>query len=312
VTLADYKLLRDPLQKLMQEQGVKGTILLAEEGINGTIAGTFQAINTILEHFNEDPRLADIVYKESFSEKMPFKRCKVRLKKEIVTMGIAGINPIHTVGTYVSPQDWNDLIADPNVILIDTRNDYEVQIGTFKDAINPATDSFRQFPDYVKENLVGQRDKKIAMFCTGGIRCEKATAYLKEQGFPEVYHLQGGILKYLEEMPASDSTWQGECFVFDDRVTVNHDLEPGAYDQCYACRMPISDADKQSEHYEEHVSCPHCYDKTSPEKRASLLERAKQIALAKERGEIHIGSDVNKIVTKKQKSKYDTRHSANP
>ena len=222
---------------------------------------------------------------------MPFARARVKLKKEIVTMGVPDVDPEKIVGTYVEPADWNALIADPDVTVIDTRNEYEVGVGTFEGAINPHTTSFREFPAYVADNMDPGRQKKVAMFCTGGIRCEKSTAYLKSQGFDEVYHLKGGILKYLEEVPEADSLWRGECFVFDERVTVDHDLNPGQYDQCHACRMPISDTDKASNAYVRGVSCPHCIDATTPEQRERFAERQRQVALAAERGEAHIGSD---------------------
>ena len=209
----------------MEANNVRGTLLLAQEGINGTIAGGRTAIDAVLTWLRSDPRLADIDHKESLADKSPFNRTKVKLKKEIVTMGVEGIDPKRVVGTYINPKDWNQLISDPEVLLVDTRNDYEVRVGTFKQAINPQTDSFREFPHYVKDHLDPKRHNKIAMFCTGGIRCEKSTAYLKEQGFTDVYHLQGGILKYLEDVPPEDSLWEGECFVFDDRVTVNHHLK---------------------------------------------------------------------------------------
>jgi len=218
-------------------------------------------------------------------------------------MGIEGIDPKQVVGTYVDPLDWNALISDPEVVLIDTRNDYEFTVGTFKNAINPNTESFREFPAYIKQNLNPDQHKKVAMFCTGGIRCEKSTAYLKEQGFEEVYHLKGGILKYLEVVPEEHTLWQGECFVFDDRITVNHQLEKGHYDQCNACRLPITEADKASVHYEQGVSCPHCYDKVTAEQKARFMEREKQIALAHQRGETHIGKDAAKILADKRAAK---------
>jgi len=223
---------------------------------------------------------------------MPFYRTRVKLKKEIVTMGVEGIDPNHVVGTYVEPKDWNALISDPDVTLIDTRNDYETKIGTFKNALDPHTDSFRQFPDYVKKELDPKTNKKVAMFCTGGIRCEKSTAYLKELGYEEVFHLQGGILKYLEEVPEEESLWQGECFVFDNRVSVNHQLEKGKYDMCHGCRLPISDEDKKSPHYQQGVCCANCYDTISEQQKQRFIEREKQMKLAKDRGESHIGSEV--------------------
>ncbi len=287
--LESYQSLQAPLLSLMQELEVRGTLLLASEGINGTIAGSRAAIDQVLHWLSEQPGLDAIECKESVSDKPPFKRSKVKLKKEIVTLGVEGIDPRHTVGTYVEPEDWNDLIEDPDVVLVDTRNDYECQVGTFKNAINPKTESFREFPQFAKQHLDPARDKKIAMFCTGGIRCEKSTALLKEMGFDQVFHLKGGILKYLEKVPEEQTRWQGECFVFDDRVTVDHDLMPGSYEQCHACRLPISEEDMQSEHYVKGVSCPNCFDKILPEDRQRFAERQKQIELAAARGEVHIG-----------------------
>jgi UPF0176 protein len=234
---------------------------------------------------------------------MPFYRTKVKLKKEIVTMGVEGIDPRHVVGTYVKPKDWNTLISDPEVLLIDTRNDYEIGIGTFEGAIDPDTKTFREFPQYVKDNLDPDKHKKVAMFCTGGIRCEKSTAYLKEQGFDNVYHLEGGILKYLEEIEEKDSMWQGECFVFDNRVAVNHQLEQGQYDQCHACRRPITEADKSHPAYEAGISCHQCIDEYSDEQRARFQEREKQIRLAQSRGEQHIGSTAKEQANDRKKLK---------
>ena len=303
VTLDDYKEMREPLLNFLQDQGIKGTLLLAREGINGTVAGTPKAIENLHNYLRADPRFKNIVTKESYTDEMPFYRTKVKLKKEIVTMGVEGIDPNHIVGTYVKPQDWNALISDPDVILVDTRNDYEVGIGTFKGALNPETDTFREFPAYVEENLADAKDKKVAMFCTGGIRCEKSTAYLKEQGFREVYHLEGGILKYLEEVPEEESLWEGECFVFDSRVAVKHNLEPGIYDQCYACRMPITEEDKQHPHYEKGVSCHHCHDEKSAEQLRRYQERERQIELAREKGAEHIGGDVADIIEQRREEK---------
>lgn len=303
VSLENYQALRQPLLKMMQNHGVSGTLLLALEGINGTVAGSRQAIDALLEGLRADPRLRDIDCKESLTDRPPFKRAKVKLKKEIVTLGVEGIDPRRVVGTYVDPKDWNHLISDPEVLLIDTRNDYEYKVGTFRNAINPATTTFREFPLYVENNLNPETHKKVAMFCTGGIRCEKSSAFLKQQGFEEVYHLQGGILKYLERVPAEESLWEGECFVFDERVTVNLQLEKGKYDQCNACRMPITDADKASKNYQQGVSCPHCYDKTTAERRIRFIEREKQIALAKKRGEAHLGTKAAKALAAKREVK---------
>lgn len=288
VELNDFADYREPLYQCLVKHEVKGTLLLAREGINGTICGTRENIDAVLAFIRSRAEFADIEHKESPSDTQAFYRTKVKLKKEIVTMGVDWVDPKNIVGTYVDPKDWNQLITDPEVLLIDTRNDYEYAVGTFAGAVNPNTESFREFPEYVKDHLNPEKHKKVAMFCTGGIRCEKSTAYLKSQGFEEVYHLKGGILKYLEEVPAEESTWNGQCFVFDQRVTVGHGLVQGDYDQCYACRMPITEAEKASEHYQKGVSCPHCFDKTSVEQKERFAEREKQIQLAKQRGEEHI------------------------
>lgn len=300
VSLPDYKILQAPIQAVCESHNIKGTLLLAEEGINGTIAGLPADIHKVLDYLRLDSRFADLEHKESFANEHPFYRMKVRLKKEIVTLGVEGVSPTKQVGTYVKPEDWNALISDPDVILIDTRNDYEVDIGTFKGALDPKTTTFREFPEYVANNLDKTKHKKVAMFCTGGIRCEKASSYMMDQGFEEVYHLQGGILKYLETVPEEGSMWEGECFVFDQRVAVKHNLEVGEYDQCYACRHPLSPQEIQSKQYAAGISCPYCYDKVSEEKRASLIERQKQVALAKERGEAHIGSKQTGIKHKRK------------
>jgi UPF0176 protein len=289
VNLSDFRELRQPLLKFCLDQDIKGTLLLASEGINGTVAGSRDAIDNLLAYLKQDQRLAALDHKESFYTDMPFYRMKVKLKKEIVTMGVEGIDPNRVVGTYVKPKDWNTLISDPEVTVVDTRNYYEYAIGSFKGAKDPETTTFREFPQYVEENLNPEKNKKVAMFCTGGIRCEKSTAYLKEQGFEEVYHLQGGILKYLEEVPKEESLWEGECFVFDNRVAVNHDLEKGSYDQCHGCRHPITEEDKQSEKYLVGVACPRCYDSLTEEQMARFKERQKQIELAKQRHEEHLG-----------------------
>ncbi|GLR06620.1 UPF0176 protein [Vibrio hyugaensis] len=291
VELENYQELREPLLALMEALGVHGTLLLASEGINGTVAAKREGIDALLTRLNAEPSLTGIVYKESYSDTQPFNRTKVKLKKEIVTLGVEGIDPRHVVGTYVKPRDWNDLIADPEVFVVDTRNDYEIEIGTFKGAVNPNTDTFREFPDYVKQNMDPEKHKKVAMFCTGGIRCEKSTAYMKEQGFDEVYHLEGGILKYLEEVPKEESLWEGDCYVFDGRVAVNHQLEKADYDLCNACRLPITEEDKQSEQFEQGVSCPKCFGKHSEEQVARFREREKQVSLAAVRGEQHVGGE---------------------
>ncbi len=307
VTLEDFEALQAPLLKVMTDHGVKGTLLLALEGINGTIAGTRGGIDAVLDHLRADPRLKPVSTKESYDAELPFYRSKVKLKKEIVTMGVEGIDPKRVVGTYVKPSDWNALISDPEVTLIDTRNDYEVGIGTFKGAVDPKTKTFREFPQFVTENLNPERHKKVAMFCTGGIRCEKSTAYLKEQGFDEVYHLEGGILKYLEEVPSSETLWEGECFVFDNRVTVDHDLKKGNFDQCHACRRPILEADKARPEYRAGVSCHQCIDEYSDADRARFIERERQVALAKSRGEAHIGDELDQVIQKRKAQKLARR-----
>ena len=289
VTLPDYEVLQQPLLACCKENEVMGTILLASEGINGTIAGSPEGIRNVLDFLKSDERLADLEHKESYAEEPPFYRMKVRLKREIVTMGVPEVEPVGAAGTYVRPEDWNDLISEPNVVLVDVRNDYEVAIGTFKGAINPNTKSFRELPGWLREQFAGRQKTKVAMFCTGGIRCEKSTAFLLSEGFEEVYHLQGGILKYLENVSEEESLWEGECFVFDQRVAVKHGLEQGSYDQCFACRMPINEEEKRSDQYAKGVSCPHCYDEFPQERKHRFAERQKQIDLARQRGEQHIG-----------------------
>ncbi|ROQ20594.1 UPF0176 protein [Marinimicrobium koreense] len=289
-SLPDFQEISDPLRERCVALGLKGTLLLAHEGINGTVAGSREGIDGLLDYLRSDPRLADLEHKESPSDEQPFYRMKVKLKKEIVTMGVEGIDPRQSVGTYVPPSDWNALISDPEVLVIDTRNHYEYAIGSFERALDPQTETFREFPQYVQDNLDPSRYKKVAMFCTGGIRCEKATAYMKAQGFDEVYHLQGGILKYLEEVPEEESLWRGECFVFDNRVAVNHRLEPGTYDQCHGCRHPITEEDKQAPEYMKGVSCPRCYHQLTDDQKARFAERQKQIELARQRNEAHIGA----------------------
>jgi len=281
VHLPDAAEIQEPLLSYCLAHNVKGTILLAPEGINGTIAATRDGIDAVLAFLCADPRFTDLEYKESTADSPPFERMKVRLKKEIVTLGVPEVDPNEQVGTYISPSEWNALISDPEVTVIDTRNDYEVDIGTFQRAQNPQTRSFRQFPEYVNQNLDPHQHKKVAMFCTGGIRCEKASSFLLAQGFAEVYHLKGGILKYLEEVPAEESLWEGECFVFDERVAVVHDLEIGTHDMCRSCGHPISEADKASTHYEEGISCPYCFEDLTEEKRKRRQEKQKQIELAK-------------------------------
>ncbi|MGS0680154.1 oxygen-dependent tRNA uridine(34) hydroxylase TrhO [Shewanella sp. 125m-7] len=311
VSLPKFKQLQSQLLQVMEESEIKGTLLLAQEGINGTVAGSQAAIDNLLTWLATQPGLDNIVYKLSFDDEMPFYRTKVKLKKEIVTMGVEGIDPNKVVGTYVKPKDWNQLISDPDVLLVDTRNDYEVQIGTFKNAVDPKTETFREFPEYVKQNLDPVKHKKVAMFCTGGIRCEKSTAYLKELGFDEVYHLEGGVLKYLEEVKQEESLWQGECFVFDNRVAVNHSLEKGQYDQCNACRMPVTAEEMTLESFVQGVSCLHCIDKTSEKQRQRFIERERQVQLSKQRGEAHIGSDVSQVIETRRAKKELLKKSQN-
>ena len=261
VRLADWQDKQPSLLSYCQEREIKGTILLAQEGINGTIAGSDRGIKEVLNFLRSDPLLADLEVKITAINDHPFQRMKVKLKKEIVTFGVADADPNEKVGIYVQPENWNQLISDPDVVLIDTRNEYEVKIGSFKGAKNPHTTCFKKFPDYVRTNLDSQTYKKVALFCTGGIRCEKATSLMLKEGFEEVYHLKGGILKYLEEVPQEQSMWEGECFVFDERVAVKHGLAQGNYQLCNACGYPISQADKESPLYQENISCPHCHCK---------------------------------------------------
>ncbi|HKE96220.1 MAG TPA: rhodanese-related sulfurtransferase [Povalibacter sp.] len=289
VSLPDFKVLRAPLLEFCEQRAVKGTILLAAEGINGTIAGVADSVREVLDYLRRDPRLADLEHKESAAAKQPFYRMKVRLKREIVTMGVPDVDPTRMAGTYVRPEDWNRLIEQPDVVVVDVRNDYEVELGTFAGAVNPNTRSFRELPQWVRDHEALKSKPKVAMFCTGGIRCEKSTAFLRSEGFAEVYHLQGGILKYLETVPAEQSRWQGECFVFDERVAIGHGLQPGEYDLCRSCRQPVGEAEKASEFFVEGVSCPRCHDQKSVAKKAGLRERQRQVELARQRGDEHIG-----------------------
>lgn len=289
VQLPDFKSLRDSIYDACLRYEIKGTLLLAHEGINGTVAGTRESIDQLLAFLKQDQRFNDLEHKESFADFTPFHRMKVRLKKEIVTLGIPQVDPTCKVGKYVDAKDWNELISDPEVIVIDTRNDYETAVGKFKGAIDPQTADFRHFPTYVQEHLADKKDRKIAMYCTGGIRCEKSTSYLLEQGFEQVYHLKGGILQYLQTVPQEHSLWEGECFVFDDRVAVNHALEKGDWELCFGCQTPINGEDRASAHYIQGIQCPHCHDILSTERRAALEQRQKQIELAKARGEAHLG-----------------------
>lgn len=286
----DPHALRAPLLAIARKAGIKGTLLLAGEGINGTIAGAPAAIDRVIAHIRALPGCADLSLKHSWAEAMPFHRLKVKVKREIVTMGVT-VDPLTDAGTYVAPAAWNALIADPETLVIDTRNDYEVAVGTFAGAVDPKTAGFADFPAWFRDRrdtlLAGK--KRVAMFCTGGIRCEKSTAFLKAEGVEQVHHLDGGILRYLEEVPAADSAWQGECFVFDQRVAVGHGLAPGTHVLCFACRMPVSPEDRASPAYVEGVSCPACIGERSEAERASYAERHRQEQLATARGEAHVG-----------------------
>ncbi len=293
VELADFRDMRQPLLEYCETHHVKGTLLLAQEGINGTIAGPTEGVRAVLHYLRRDPRLAGLVHKESWAPTQPFYRLKVKLKREIVTMGIPNVQAETMAGHYVKPQDWNELIDNPDVVVVDVRNDYEVSIGSFAGAVNPKTDSFTEFPEWVREQSakgVLNKNTRVAMFCTGGIRCEKSTAYLRSQGFEQVYHLEGGILKYLETVPQQESRWDGECFVFDERVSVIHGLEPGSYQLCRACRHPLGEQDRQSEKYVEGISCPRCHGTHTPEQIQRFEQRQKQVELARQRRERHIGA----------------------
>ena len=294
-TLSKYQEMREPLWKKMKSCNVFGTILLANEGINGTISGNSEDVISVVDWLEDNEDIGKLEIKRSYSDEIPFYRTKVKLKKEIVTMGIEDLDPSKSAGQYVEPEEWNKLISNPNVLIIDTRNEYEVSIGTFVNSVNPGLSSFRDFPGWATDNLSKDKNKKIAMFCTGGIRCEKSTALLRERGFDEVYHLKGGILNYLAEVPEKDSLWRGECFVFDNRVAVDHDLNKGSYDQCHACRRPITEDNKKSQRYVRGVSCEFCFSEVTDQRKLQFAERQKQIDLAKGRGEQHIGQDVSKV-----------------
>ena len=293
-TMGGLPELRAELLTLAEAAGVRGTILLAEEGVNGTISGPQAGVDAVLTRLRQCPGLAPLEAKLSWAPDQAFHRLKVRLKREIVTMGCPTVKPAEQVGTYVPPQQWDALIRDPNTLVVDTRNAYEVAIGSFEGAIDPGTDSFREFPEWVERQLrplvAERRPQAIAMFCTGGIRCEKSTAYLLQQGFTNVHHLQGGILRYLEEMPEQGSSWRGECYVFDQRVSVNHRLEPGAHTLCHACGLPLAPADRQHPDYSEGVSCHHCIARFSAADRERFRERQRQMELAARRGAPHIGA----------------------
>lgn len=288
-SLPNFETYQHPLKECCEVGQVMGTILLAAEGINGTIAGPRKSIDAVIAYIKSIPGFDELEYKESFADKMPFYRLKVRLKNEIVALGVPGVSPLKKVGTYVLPKDWNDLICDPEMIVLDTRNDYETAMGTFRGAVDPQTKTFRSFPDFVAENLDPSKHKKIAMYCTGGIRCEKASSYMLEQGFEEVFHLKGGILKYLEEVKEEESLWQGECFVFDERVGVKHNLDLGSFELCRSCRQPLKPEDKNSPKFVAGITCPQCFDSISEKRKQRAAERQKQIQLAKARGHKHIG-----------------------
>ena len=297
VELPDFAELQAPLLACCEANGVKGTLLLAAEGINGTIAGPEEGVRAVLAWLRSDTRLAALEHKEAWAEQMPFYRMKVRLKREIVTMGVPEVHPALMAGQYVKPADWNQLLSDPDVVLVDTRNDYEVSIGTFKGAINPATSSFSELPGWVEREMAeggklapaGGKNPRVAMFCTGGIRCEKSTALMRAKGFDEVYHLEGGILKYLETVPQAESRWEGECFVFDERVSVGHGLQPGNFTLCRSCRDPLSEEDRASPLFELGVSCARCHASTTEQQKQGYRERQRQVELAEARQQAHIG-----------------------
>ena len=298
VDLPDFAQIQTPLLAVCQDNQVKGTILLASEGINGTIAGAPDGVAAVLKWLHADIRLGDLEHKESWAAELPFYRMKVRLKAEIVTMQVAGLDPARTAGQYVKPKDWNALISEPGVVLVDARNDYEVAIGTFIGALDPKTKSFSDLPAWIEEQsktgnalaAVDGKKPRIAMFCTGGIRCEKSTALLRQRGFDDVYHLQGGILKYLEQVPQDSSQWQGECFVFDERVSVGHGLRQGPLELCRSCRRPLGESEKASPEYEKGIACPHCFDSKTEAQKRGFAERQRQVELACSRHQAHVGA----------------------
>jgi UPF0176 protein len=300
VELTDTSSLKQSLQTLCDAHCIKGTLLLAAEGINGTIAGAESDVRAVLAYLRADLRLKDLTHKESWSRSPPFLRMKVRLKKEIVTLGVPGVNPTQMAGRYVKPEAWNALITDPNVVVVDTRNDYEVAIGSFKGAVDPKVKTFADLPKWVSTQSTtggalesaGNTKPKVAMFCTGGIRCEKSTALLRQLGFDEVFHLEGGILNYLETVPQANSLWEGECFVFDERVSVGHGLQPGPYELCRSCRHPVGEMDRQSLHYVKGVSCPHCFNQKTDAQKQGFAERQRQVELARQRGQAHVGAQI--------------------
>jgi len=292
-TLSKLENLQNSFYQFLFKQKIKGTILLATEGINGTVAGNKLAIDEFKKFLDKNNLLSPSDFKVSMSEKDPFPRLKVKIKNEIVSIGNDLANPQEIVGEYIEPQDWNNFISQEDVLVLDTRNTYEYSIGTFKNSVQPETTNFREFPEWVEQLQISKKnnkDQKIAMFCTGGIRCEKASSFLKAKGFNNVHHLKGGILSYMEKIDESESLWEGECFVFDDRVALNHRLEVGSFDMCHGCRMPITDDDKLSAKYQKGISCPNCFDNKSPEQKRRYAERQKQIDLAKEKNQNHLGS----------------------
>ena len=289
VALPDFREMRQPLFALCESRGIKGSLLLAAEGINGTISGLEGDLRYVLDELRADPRLRALKHKESWADECPFIRLKVRLKREIVTMGVEGVDPSERVGTYVKPKDWNALITQPDVLLIDTRNTYETELGTFRGAVDPMTESFQEFPGWVKDNDALTPKTRVAMFCTGGIRCEKASSFMLQEGFEEVYHLEGGILQYLADVPREESMWEGDCYVFDRRVSVTHDLEPGTYETCCACGLPVPEDALKSPLYIRGVACPKCHDSTTEEQKARFRERQRQVDLAAARGEAYLG-----------------------
>ncbi len=294
VDLDGLSAIKTSLLSLCKKNGVNGTFFLASEGINATVAGPGGGINRLIAYLESDPRFSGAWYKLSYNERSPFHRLKVKFKKELVPMGIRGIKPQRLSGQRVPPERWNELVSRPDVLLIDTRNSYEHRVGTFRGAVNPEMAHFREFPEYIRQNLDPSKHAEIAMFCTGGIRCEKATSYLLERGFQRVYQLEGGVLSYLEQVPREQSLWEGECFVFDDRTSVDHDLEKGTWSTCRNCRAPVSPEDRKSEGFREGISCPRCHTELTPERISSLEERQKQMRLARERNQKHLGAVIER------------------
>ena len=294
VNLDGLSEIKNSLLSLGEKNDLSGTFILAPEGINASVAGSEKAIDELISYLEKDPRLSGARYKLNFDKRNPFHRLKVKFKKELVPMGVSDIEPHRLSGERVAPEKWNELISRPQVLLIDVRNDYEHRVGTFKGAINPETAHFKEFAAYVQENLDPEKHEEVAMFCTGGIRCEKASAYLLQKGFQKVYQLEGGILSYLKKVGRERSLWEGECFVFDGRTSVGQDLERGTWSTCNNCRAPVSPEDRKSEKFQEGISCPSCYERLTPERISSLKERQKQMRLAKERNQKHLGAVIRK------------------